>query len=208
MADLANSLGASTNSLGSSNPGGSINSLGTLTPSNAQPTPLGTGANFWAGLTEPGAYAGMASQVAARSENLAQQQLTEYEKGQLQPGTQASIDRAYQTVQNALVNTFAGAGRDPSGDTTYAGGVADLANVKSIAEQNALEQLLQDYYTTTGQETQAAQVGGQIAVGHESNKIQQEANQASQKGGLSSIFGSLLGGIGKLFSAGVSGGGG
>jgi len=201
---LSAQLGASTNSLGAAPA-----TTSSFAVPGGNPTPSvpfsPTAVLAWQGLTSPGAYAGMASQAAGMTQDLADQQLQLYESGQLMPGTQAAIERAYEQGQNALTSTFAAQGRDPVGDTTYAQGVGDLENVRSIAVQGALEQELSDYMASQALELQAAQVGGQISVGHEANMVQQEAIKAQENQSTLGIFSSLLGGLGKLFGGALGG---
>lgn len=193
--------------LGTAGPGNIGEGMGTLGSQN-QAVPLTPAFGGMATVGLGPTIDNLAWQLS-RNEALATQQLTQYESGQLPTGTQQAIETAYQQGSNQLTQEYANMGRDPSADTSFGAGMQDLQQQKSVATQQALDQLLQQYYTTSQLELGISQTEGglevnqgelaiqqeQVAIQLMQMQMQQEQQQAGMMGSLMSGIGSLFGGI-------------
>jgi hypothetical protein len=143
--------------------------------------------------------------IIRNSGNLSEQQLKLYESGQLPPGEQAAINQQATSSQGALSGQLAAEGIDPATSSQFAGGSANIAIEKSTATQQALQQVLSNYFQAQGLELQASQVLGQfnqfdqqLAFEYYQLQVQQQEFQQQEKDQQKAQMGSLLGSIGKL----------
>jgi hypothetical protein len=143
--------------------------------------------------------------IIKNSGNLATQQLNLYESGQLPPGEQAAINQQATSSQGALSGQLAAEGIDPATSSQFAGGSANIAIEKSTATQQALQQVLQNYFQAQGLELQADQTLGQfnqfdqqLAFEYYQLQVQQQEFQQQEKDQQKAQMGSLLGSLGKL----------
>jgi hypothetical protein len=152
-------------------------------------------------------------------QGFSKKELNLYKKGQLAPGTQAAIDLAAQSGLGALTGQLASEGIDPATSSQYAGGAEQIALQKSIATQNALEKILQNYFTAQGMQMQAAEILGnfnqfdqtlalqyaQLAIEQEQVMIQAQEFQQQQKQQSKGMMGQLAGSVGGLLGGGKGG---
>jgi hypothetical protein len=148
-------------------------------------------------------------------ERLANQELALYERGELPVGEQEAINLAERSGLGALTGQLAAEGIDPTSSSQFFGGAMQIEQQKAIATENALQQLLQNYFQAQGMTIQADEVLAsftqfdrnlqlqyyQTALQFELGKEQIAAQQKSQQKGM---IGQLAGGIGGLFGGGKS----
>lgn len=154
--------------------------------------------------------------IYTQDQQLAQQQLTEYESGKLPPGEQLAIDTAFNTGTGTLTGQLAAEGLDPATSSQYSGGVATLAQQKSIATQQALDKLLQQYFQSQGMAMQASQMVMQynefqqqlafeyFQLSVQAEEFQQQLQQSEQQAKKGQM-GQLAGSVGGLFGGGKGG---
>jgi hypothetical protein len=147
---------------------------------------------------------------AAQQESLATQQLTQYESGQLPAGTQAAITKARTEGENTLTSEYSAMGRNPAADTSFGQGETNLQQEESIATQAALQQLLDNYMSTSALllNTEATQgqlevQQGQLAISQEQVAIQEQQLQMQKdqqdQQALGGAMSNLMSGVGSLF---------
>lgn len=152
----------------------------------------------------------VANDAAANAEAFGNQQLSLYEQGKLPTGTQAAIDLAQKTSLGGLSGQLAAQGLDPATSTQFTQGAATIATEKSIQTQQALQQVLQNYFQAQGIALQADQLIGQfnefdqeLQLQYFQIAVQQKEFAQQQK---KAAMGQAGGALGGLFSAGGGGG--
>jgi hypothetical protein len=154
----------------------------------------------------------------ANTENFANQQLSLYEHGQLPPGEQAAIDLSARSGLGSLSGQLAQEGIDPASSSQFAGGAENIALQKSTATEQALQQVLQNYFTAQGMQMQATEILGQfnqfdqtlalqyaqLALQAQEFQQQEKQQQKAQMGQMAGSAGGLLGKMKMLLAANMA----